>query len=132
MPAQPRNQFGRRTFGNNLPVVHDCKPVAEALGFVHVMRGQQHRAAGFLKRANDVPKLPSALGIEASGRFIQEKHPGRSNQSGRHRKPLPLPAGELSHPGISFFPQLQSIQHFTCPPRFAIEAAKWLDRFTDR
>src|SRR5260370_17795151 len=122
MPAQPRNQFGGRTFGNNLPMVHDCKPVAEALGFVHVMRGQQHRAAGFLKRANDVPKLPPALGIEASSRFIQEKHPGGSNQRGRDRKPLPLPAGDLSHPGISFFPNSQTSDPYLSPPGFRSKA----------
>src|SRR5229473_5066933 len=129
MAAKPRNQFCWSSFGDDLSVVHDCKPVAEALGLVHVMGGQQHGAAGFLEGSNDVPKLAPALRIEPGGRFIEEKHPGRSHQRRRHRQTLPLPTGKLSHPGISFLLELQISKHFTCRARLAIEAGKKLDRF---
>ena len=32
------NQIGRRTFGDDLAVIHDCQAVTQALGLVHVVR----------------------------------------------------------------------------------------------
>ena len=39
-----------------LPVVDDGQPIAQALGLVHVVCGQQHGAAALLKLANDLPQ----------------------------------------------------------------------------
>ena len=49
MPAEAVNQVGRRAFGNDLAMIDDRQAVAQALGFVHVVRGQQHRATAPLK-----------------------------------------------------------------------------------
>ena len=132
MAAKPLDQLCRRAFSNNLSVVHDCQAITKAFSFVHVMRGQQDSAAGFLKGANDVPKLAAALRIEPRGRFVEEKHPWRSDQRGRHREPLPLPAGKFPDPRIRFLIELQGFQNFGCRSRLAIEAGKKRDGFAHR
>ena len=45
MSAQAVDQIRRRAFGNDLAVIDDGETVAKALGFVHVMRGEQHGPA---------------------------------------------------------------------------------------
>jgi hypothetical protein len=72
MASQAVNQVGRRAFGNDLAVIDDRQPVAKALGFVHVMCGEKNSATVALEAADDVPKLPATLGIEAGGGFIQK------------------------------------------------------------
>src|SRR5579863_10604124 len=68
MSAQPLNQIRRRTFGNDLAMIHDHQAVAKAFSLVHVMRSQQNCASAALKVANDIPELTAALRIEPSGR----------------------------------------------------------------
>src|ERR1700719_2715294 len=67
MTAEPIDQMWGRTLGNNLTMVHDGQPIAQTLSLIHVMRGQQDRAAVTLEFSNDVPKLPAALRIETRG-----------------------------------------------------------------
>ena len=43
--VQRADQLGRRAEGDDLAVVDDRHPVAQALGLVHVVGGEQHRAA---------------------------------------------------------------------------------------
>ena len=63
MATQAINQVGGRSLGDHLPVIDDGQAIAQAFGFVHVMRRQQDRASGLLEFANDVPELAAALGI---------------------------------------------------------------------
>ena len=81
-------------------MVDDGEPVAQALGFVHVVGGKQHGAAGALKLAHDLPQLAPALRIEARGRLVEKKNFRIAHQRRRDRQPLPLAARELSHPGV--------------------------------
>ncbi len=55
MSAEALDQISGRAFGDDLAVIDDGQAVAEALGFVHVMGGEQHGAAVALECANDVP-----------------------------------------------------------------------------
>ena len=55
MSAEALDQIGGRAFGDQLAVIDNRQPVTEALGFVHIMRGQQNRAAVVLESTNDVP-----------------------------------------------------------------------------
>src|ERR1700686_5273521 len=88
MAAQSFNQIGRRTFGNDLAMIHDHKAVAKAFSLVHVMRGQQNCPSAPLKVANDVPELAAALRIESGGRLIEKKNSGISYQRGCDRQAL--------------------------------------------
>src|SRR6185437_13727446 len=71
MTTQPLDQIRRRALGNHLSVIHNCQPITQALGFIHVVSGEQHRASSLLEAANDVPELATALGIESGRGFVQ-------------------------------------------------------------
>ncbi len=98
MAAKPRNQFGRRTFSNYLSMIHNGKPVTQPLRLVHVMRGQEHRAARLLKCANDVPELAAALRIKSGSRLVEEKYFWRTYERGRYRQALALASRKFSDP----------------------------------
>ena len=51
----------RRAVGDDAAVVDDGDPVAEPLGLVHVVGGEEHGAAAGLEAVHDVPHLPARL-----------------------------------------------------------------------
>src|SRR5208282_6295974 len=75
MASQPVNQVRGRSLRDDLPVIDNRKPVAEALGFVHVMRREKNRPTFSLERADDLPKLAPALRIESGRGLVQKKNP---------------------------------------------------------
>ncbi len=95
MAAQPRNQFRGSTGGDNLSVVNDGEAIAQTFGLFHIVRGQQHGAAAFLKSANNVPKLAAALGIESGGGLVQKQDLRIAHQGGGYGEPLPLTPDNL-------------------------------------
>src|SRR3954447_3558058 len=129
--AETSYQIRRRSFRDHLAVIDDRETVAETFGLVHVVSGEQYRTAIFLKFANDVPQLPATLRVEARRRLIQEQNSRIADQRRRGGEPLPLAAGELSHPRICFFRELQLLHHFGGWARLAIETREQLDRFTN-
>ena len=50
-PPRRSIKSARRALGDDLAVVDDGQAVAEALGFVHVVGGEQHGAAALLELA---------------------------------------------------------------------------------
>src|SRR5436190_17443850 len=110
--TEPRNQLRGRALRYHLPMVHDRQTVAEALGFVHVMGGEEHRTPVTLKSANDVPQLAAALRIEAGRRLVKKKYIGRPHQSGCNCEPLPLAAGKFAHPCVGLLIELQRLKNF--------------------
>ena len=78
--AQPGDQLGRRSLGDDLALVDDRHPVAEPLGLVHVVRRQDDRAAAIAQVANHVPELPPRLRVEAGRRLVQEEDLGVAHQ----------------------------------------------------
>src|ERR1700734_1093558 len=132
MTTEPLDQVGGRTLGNNLTMVHDGQPIAQALSLIHVMRGQQDRAARTLEFSNDVPKLPAALRIETRGGLVEKKNLWIAYQRRSNRQTLPLPPRKLSHPRVRFFRKLQLFEHFIGRTRLAIETGKQFHGFTHR
>jgi hypothetical protein len=53
-------------------MVHDRQAIAQDLGLLHVVGGQQHRAALRLEPADDVPQGPSCGRIEARRGLVEE------------------------------------------------------------
>src|SRR5260370_17289497 len=103
MAAKPRNQFGRRTFSNYLSMIHNGKPVTQPFRLVHVMRGQEHRAARLLERANDVPELAAALRIKSGSGPVEKNYFGGTDTPVRYPHPLALPSTTFPHPSSRFF-----------------------------
>src|SRR5215469_4598772 len=96
--AEGVDEIRGRSFGDHLPMIHDGQAIAESLRLVHVMRGQQNRAAVLLKAANDIPKLATALRIEAGVRFVKKEFAGIADLCRGYREAFPLTAVKLPYP----------------------------------
>src|SRR6267378_678157 len=107
MSAKPVNQISRRSFRNQLAMVDDGEPVAQAFSLVHVMSRKQYRATTSLKGANDVPQLTATLRIEPGSRLVKKKNLRISHQRSSDSQALALPAGQLSYPCVGFFVELE-------------------------
>src|SRR5579864_4288546 len=112
-------------------MVNDGQTIAEALGFVHVMSGEQHGAAIALEGADDVPELAAALGIEAGRGLVEKENLRIADEGGGDREALTLSAGELAHPGVGFLSELQLFEDFVGGPRLPVEAGEQFDGFAD-
>ena len=112
MAAEAVDQIGRSAFGDDLAVIDDGKAVAEALGFVHVVRGEQDGATFLLEGADDVPELAAALGIEAGGWLVEKEDARIADERGGYGEALFLTAGKLADPGVGFFRELEFFEDF--------------------
>ena len=92
--ADRGDQLARRAERDDLAVVHDRHAVAQPLGLVHVVRGQQDRPAGLLELLDEIPELPPRLRIEAGGRLVEKEQLGIADERAGERQPLLLPARE--------------------------------------
>src|ERR1700675_1588767 len=131
MAAEPVDEVGGSAFGDDLAVIDDGEAVAEAFGFVHVVRGEEDGATFFLENADDVPELAAALGIESSGRLVEKKDPRIADQRGRDGEALLLTAGKFSNPRVGFFGELEFFENCGGGARLAIEAGEEFDGFAD-
>ena len=113
------------------PVVHDRHPIAEPLGLVHVVGGEQDGAPVRLEAFDQLPELPAGLRIEAGGRLIQEEQLGVADQRAGQGQALLLAAGKRTHPGARLFLELDHGDDLGRGGATIVEAAKQLDRFVD-
>ena len=75
-----------------LAVIHDGHPVAQPLGFFHVVGGEQDGAAGGLEALDQAPELPPGLGVEPGGGLVEEEELGVADQGAGECQPLLLAA----------------------------------------
>ena len=54
-------------------VVDDGEPVAELVGLLHVVGGEQDGLAVGVELAEDLPQGDAALRVEAGGRLVEEE-----------------------------------------------------------
>ena len=66
------DQLARRPFGHDLGLVHHDQPVAQLLGLVHVVRGQDERRALLLQAIEAVPDEVARLRVEAGRGLVEE------------------------------------------------------------
>ena len=78
-------------------VVDDREPVAELVGLLHVVRGEEDRLAVAVQLAEDVPERDAALRVEAGGRLVEEQDRGPVHDRPGHHEPLGHAAGEREH-----------------------------------
>ena len=73
--ADRRLQRVGRVDRNDLALVDDRDAIA-TLGFVHVVRGEEHRRLLALAQLVDVvPDVHAGLRVEADRRLVEEQHP---------------------------------------------------------
>ncbi len=81
-------QAGRRVEGHDAPLIDDGDAIAELVGLLHVVRGEEDRLPVDVQLAEDLPQRDPALGIEASSGFIEEQHRRSVHHRSRHHEPL--------------------------------------------
>ena len=76
-------------------MIHDRDPIADFIGFFHVM-GRQHDSDSFAAQSLDcVPHGDPALRIEPGAGFIEEQNCGTMGDGAGNLYPLLHAAGEL-------------------------------------
>ena len=130
--AEGGDQLAGRTQRDHLAMIEDRYAVAEALGFVHVVGGEENGVPRPAEALDHFPQLASRLGIEPRRRLIEEEQLGTAHQSAGDGQPLLLPSRQLPHPAPAFFAQGHQVEHFVHGVRVMIETAKELQGFFDR
>src|SRR2546425_7379787 len=116
----------------DLTMVHDGDPVAQALRFFHIVRGEEDRAARRPEAADHVPQLAARLRIEARRGLVEEQELRPGDERARHREALLLAARQLTHPRGALLLEPHQPEHFLHGMRGAVEAAKQPDGLFDR
>ena len=105
-------------------MIHDGDAVAEALRFFHVMRREQHRAAGGTELPDDLPELAPRLWIETGRRLIEEQQVRLADERTGNRQPLLLSARQCDDARPPFFFELDERQHLVDRVRVTVERAE--------
>ncbi len=118
--------------GDDSRVVHDGHAVAEDLGFVHVMRGEDDRFALALDQPHQIPEVAPGLGIEAGRRLVEKEDLRVVHQGDGDGEPLFLSAGELLGPALRLFRQLDFRQLLPGVDFAVIAGGKDVDQLDER
>ena len=70
------------------PAVDDREAVAELVGLLHVVRGEEDGLALAVQLAEDLPQREAALRVEAGGRLVEEEDRGPVHDRPRHHQAL--------------------------------------------
>jgi hypothetical protein len=71
----------------------------------------QHHAAGVGELAQHQHDLTVQRGVQTRRRLIEQQQRRLGEQLERHRRAFALPAGELVHPGVGVFGQVEFLEH---------------------
>ena len=118
------DQLARGSESDDFAVIHDGHAVAESLGFIHVMGGEQDGAAGELELLDEFPELAAGLRIEAGGGFVEEQEVGVADKRARQREALLLAAGEVAHAGFGLLVELHQADRLERSGSLLEEAAE--------
>ena len=100
-----------------LSPVHKRDPAAEFFCLIHVVGGENDRRIVLVEHLDLVPDLPSGIGIEADGRFIQEKDKRTVNECPDDLKFALHTPGERAYRHISTVGKTCHGQEFHDPVR---------------
>src|ERR1700676_494657 len=98
--------------GDELPVV-DIRDVATALGFIHVVRGDEKSDAVAGELEQQVPELATRDRVDARGRLIEEKQFGLMEHGAAQREALLPATGKLGGQAIQIRPKAVELDDFS-------------------
>jgi len=104
------DQLARAAFGDLAAVVDDDQRVAQALGFVHEMGGQNQRLASRLELFEAFPDQVAGLRVEAGGRLVEEDDVGVVDHRPGQRQPTLHAAGQRRQAGVSLARQAGKVE----------------------
>jgi hypothetical protein len=103
-------------------MVDNGNPIAQPLGLVHVMRGQNDCSATALQILDDIPKLPSRLRIQSRRRLIQKNEIRIADERYRDSQTLPLTSGKVPHPRSGLLTEGDQVQRVAGAQTGTVEA----------
>src|SRR5262249_9172114 len=71
--GNPALELVGRALGDDASVVDDREPVAQRVGFLEVVRGDEHRGAVVAQRSDRVPEVGPARRVETGGGLVEEE-----------------------------------------------------------
>ena len=86
-------QLLRRALGDDLAVVDDRQAIAQLVGLLEVLRGEEHGRAAGVDPAHLVPDRQPRGGVQTGRRLVEEQHIGRVDERAREVEPALHPAG---------------------------------------
>src|SRR5215467_4518460 len=101
--------------GDDTAVVDDRDAVAELVGLVQVMRGQEHRCAIRAQAAHLLPEMGTALRIEARGGLVEEEQRRPVHQAKRYVQTPALASRVGVNVAVSARVELEGSQQLTGP-----------------
>ena len=92
--------------GEDLAMVHDPDPLAQAFRLLHVVRRQHDRLARVAQLFYHVPQTPPSLRVETRRRLVEEHNLRVVHERERDREPLLLSSRQLLRPVVRLFLQV--------------------------
>ncbi len=102
-------EIRRRALGDDQPGIDDRDPVAERVGLVQVVRGEEDRHALIAEPAHLLPHPGPALRVEPRRRLVQEDDLGRVDDAERDIEAPALPAGVGADVAVGEVAELESL-----------------------
>ena len=109
------NQFARAALGDLAAVVQHQQALAQALGLVHEVRGQQDRLALAQQALQALPHQVARLRIEAGGRLVKQQQIGVVHQRTRQRQAALHAARQLGRLGARLVAERGEVQQLRHP-----------------
>ena len=92
-------------------MIDDADAVGHTVGFVHVVRGEEHgHALGLVDLLHMRPELVAALGIEAQRGLVEEENARRMQKAARDLQPPLHAAGEFFDLVVAAFPEFEELE----------------------
>ena len=108
-------QVAGRALGDDPTVVHDHQAIAEHVGFLQVVGGEEDRRAAGPQRPDVIPEIGPILRVEPRARLVEEQHLGLVHDPERDVEPPPLPAGISSHPAVRELVEVEDLHQLLRP-----------------
>ena len=91
-------------------VVHDRHALAELVGLLHVVGGEQDRLPLAVELAEDLPQRQATLRVKAGGRLVEEQHRRAVEDRARHHQALGHAARQRVHRRLRPFGEVQLLE----------------------
>ena len=126
-----RDEGRDRIEGDEAPVVDDGDPVAQGLGLLHVVGGQDHRLTALADVTHDVPHGQARLRVEGGGQLVEEEQLGIMNQGQGDEDTLALPTGEPGDVGLLLGGDAEALQQRAPGHGVVVEGGEELQGLAD-
>lgn len=123
--------LGRGPFSQQPPVLDKSQALA-ALGLVHNVTGHDDGRPVGCHSPELLPELHTQLGVDADGRFIQQKQLRSMHERARERAALAHAAAESRHDRTAALIQVDELERVLDATLYAVDGGEELDVFFDR